>query len=124
MHATNDELLAELTAIRKTIEGTNRVLSSKASRWSVRAVGFSVLLSLAVGVGGIIYAVNTTHRLCVASNDGRADIRRMVSDTMVEGSEAIIAIAQDAEPAQIEAYRAETRRRADETTARLPDREC
>jgi hypothetical protein len=124
MPATNDELLAELTAIRQTIEGTNRALSGKASRWSVRAVGFSVALSLAVGVSGIVYAANTTHRLCVAANDGRADIRRMVSDVMVEEAEAIVSVAKDADPKVVEAFRAETLRRAGQITSRLPDRAC
>jgi hypothetical protein len=121
--ATNKDLLDELREIRDAVRESNRVLAGKANRWSVRAIGVSVILSLAVGIGGILYAVDQNHDSCVDANIARADIRAMSTSIMIESSEALIAIA-DAESTQVDAFRAETRRRADEIVSRLPDREC
>jgi hypothetical protein len=121
--ATNKDLLDELREIRDAVRESNRVLAGKANRWSVRAIGVSVILSLAVGIGGILYAVDQNHDSCVDANIARADIRAMSTSIMIESSEALIAIA-DAESTQVEAFRAETRQRADEIASRLPDREC
>jgi hypothetical protein len=121
---TNEELLAELQLLRGAVERSNEVLAGKASRRALLMVAGSVALSLAVGIGGIAYAVNEDHNTCVRSNAGRVQIREIVEDSMVASAEAIIAVAEDAEPAVIEQYRTETRRRAEEITSQLKDREC
>jgi hypothetical protein len=122
--ATNKDLLDELRGVKDAVRESNRVLAGKANRWSVRAIGVSVILSLAVGIGGILYAVDQNHDSCVDANAARADIRAMSTNIMIESSEALIAIATDAESTQVDAFRAETHRRADEIVSRLPDREC
>jgi hypothetical protein len=121
---TNEELLAELQQIRAAVERSNEVLSGKASRRALFMVAGSVALSLAVGIGGIAYAVDQDHDACVRANESRTQIREIVEDSMVAGAEAIIAVATDAEPEQIEQYRAETQRRAEEITTQLEDRDC
>jgi hypothetical protein len=121
---TNEELLAELQLLRDAVETSNELLAGKASRRALLMVAGSVALSLAVGIGGIVYAVNEDHNTCVRGNAGRVQIREIVEDSMVASAEAIIAVAEDAEPAVIEQYRTETRRRAEEITSQLKDREC
>jgi hypothetical protein len=120
---TNEDLLGELQEIRKAVERSNEVLAGKASRRALVMVAGSVALSLAVAIGGIVYAVNEDHNACIRTNEGRAQIREIVEDSMVAGAEAIIAVA-DAEPEIVEEYRKETQRRAEEITSQLEDREC
>lgn len=124
MPATNDELLAELQAIREAVEESNRVLAGKASRRSLLAVGFSVALSLAVGIGGIVYAAVERHQACVNGNVARAAIRDIGVELSIGDAEAIISVASSADTELVEQFRGEARRRAEAVVAQLEDREC
>jgi hypothetical protein len=121
---TNEDLLDELQKIRSAVERSNEVLAGKASRRALVMVAGSVALSLAVAIGGIVYAVNEDHNACIRTNEGRDQIRNIVEDAMVASAEAIIAVAEDAEADVVEQYRQETQRRAKEIASQLEDREC
>jgi hypothetical protein len=121
---TNEDLLEELRLLRGAVERSNEVLAGKASRRALVMVAGSVALSLAVGIGGIAYAVNEDHDTCIRANEGRTQIREVVEESMLASAEAIIAVAEDAEAEVIEQYRKETQRRAEEITSQLEDREC
>lgn len=61
---------------------------------------------------------------CLNANESRALIRAIGVELALANAEALIAVAEDADKALIEAFRERTRANAEETVSQLTDREC